>query len=344
VIQMHLRRPLGMMAGLVLALASAVPALAEDTPAPTDAPPPGVVFDGTLTVTFLRELTDEPIAEAFVELTPRRAGEAMPGYGEWTGEDGSATFTELPRPEDGAEAIEWQLSAHWEIVSYPNNCIQAVSTDGSENVDAAAEATVTIHSHGSASSIRCGPDISGSVTDADGQPFAVEQAQLVAVSEDGHEWQTAFEVAADGTFLVSAPPVETAHLTVLGGITRTAVVDGCTYSYAWTVDEDVDLTAEVEGQVFVDLVASEEPILGSCEATPQPSDDAPAPTDAVATPPQTGNQPGDEPAITPPATDATTDPATTAARPLPQILFGILLAGLVVLTTSPRFARRAARR
>jgi hypothetical protein len=336
------------MAGLVLALAATVPALAEEiTPEPPESPPPpGVVFDGTLTVTFLRELTDEPIAGASVELTARRGTEALAGYGESTDDSGVATFSDLPRADDGAEAIEWQLSAHWETRSYPNNCVQAVSTDGSANVAAVAGAAdVTIHSVGSASSIACGPDIVGSVTDADGQPFAVDQAQLVAVADDGHEWQTAFEVAADGTFTVAAPPLDVAHLTILGEITRTAVVDGCTYSYAWVVDEEVDLTAAVEGELAIDLVASEEPLLGSCEATPAPSDEVPAPSDDGATPPLTGNQPGNQPGITPPATDVagTNDP--TPATSLPGLLVAILLAGLVALATSPRIAaRRVTRR
>jgi hypothetical protein len=310
-------------------------------PEPTEAPPAGVVLDGTLTVTFLQDGNDEPIAEAFVELTPRRADEELAGSGAWTDEQGVATFSELPRPDDGAEAIEWQLTASSVTNSYPNNCVQSSSWSGSVKAPAVVAAPpVTIHGL-PASSIACGPDIVGSVVDADGGPFAVDLAQLVAVTEDGHEWEIEFEVAADGTFTVSAPPADSVHLTILSEVTRTAVApDGCSYSYAWVVDEEIDLSG-AEGDVGVELVASDEPVTGSCTTTPAPSDDAPAPTavEAEATPPQTGNGP----AVTPPATDTGGDAATSSTLSLSTLLLILLGGGMALVLAAPQ-ARRKIRR
>ena len=185
-----------LLAILVVAMAM----LATAGPAFGAEPPADVVFDGTVTVAF----TDQgagALPDADVTLVARRpdlgADDVIQELAGTTNADGIAVFSSVARPADGAPAVTLDAQAHLER---PNECGGgSVVYDGAQSAAAALEVTIQIEVDGTTSSCFAVP-ISGTVVDADGEPFAVATAFATVTEPDGTVEEPEVSVGPDGAF------------------------------------------------------------------------------------------------------------------------------------------------
>ncbi|HET7676936.1 MAG TPA: hypothetical protein VFK38_03720 [Candidatus Limnocylindrales bacterium] len=163
--------------------------------------------------------------------------------------------------------------------------------------------------------------LTGSVLDDQAQPFEVVDA-WVAVERVTRS----FEVAADGSFSVDVPADRTTvHISVAGPVVRTAQVGDCQVSYGLVVRQEVPLTAVEGGLAPVALVATEGEISGVCGEAATPG----------------GQAPGRGAGATPPETDAAAAPdARQTDSGFPFLLLGLAGMALLVLQARPRRSGR----
>ena len=227
--------------GAVLALADVGPVLAVD-------PPAGVVFDGTVTVSFVDDSGDGgvgPLAGATVTLRAVRTSsadgeviqdEVIQELKGTTDAQGQLVLTEVARP-DGADAppIQLQVTASLErAVEGENGCVTSSSYFGSGDAPAAAEVTIELLV-GANSSKECPlVSIAGRALDADGQPFRVVSAEVSTTDADGNLSSSAFPVDEDGRFQVDIPRwsdisarIDVAVVIVGPAIETTTDAEGC---------------------------------------------------------------------------------------------------------------------
>ncbi|MEJ7695471.1 MAG: hypothetical protein WKF78_02170 [Candidatus Limnocylindrales bacterium] len=177
--------------GAVLALAGVGPVLAVD-------PPAGVLFDGTVTVSFVDSSDGGvgPLAGATVTMQAVRTGPADGGVIQddliqelkgTTDAQGKLVLTEVARP-DGADAPPFQLQVIASLertVEGENGCVNSFSYFGSGDAPAAADVTIELLV-GATSSEECPSlSIAGRALDADGQPFPVVSAEASITDADG---------------------------------------------------------------------------------------------------------------------------------------------------------------
>jgi hypothetical protein len=107
------------------------------------------------------------------------------------------------------------------------------------------------------------PVLSGTVVDAAGQPFDVEEARMTMTGPDGGGLHAAqLEVAADGSFDVALMPWGTAEspaqvtITITGAVSEVVTnADGCNDSYAPVAESTVDVALESGEPDPIELVA-----------------------------------------------------------------------------------------
>ncbi len=225
--------------GAFLALAGVGPVLAVD-------PPAGVLFDGTVTVSFVDSSDGGvgPLAGATVTLQAVRKGPADGGVSQdeviqelkgTTDAQGQLVLTEVARP-DGADAppIQLQVTAGLErTVEGENGCVSSSSYFGSGDAPA-ADVTIELLV-GATSSEECpSVSIAGRALDADGQPFPVVSAEGSTTDADGNLSSSAFPVDEDGRFQVDIPRwsdisarIDVAVIIVGPKIETTTDAEGC---------------------------------------------------------------------------------------------------------------------
>ena len=123
------------------------------------------------------------------------------------------------------------------------------------------------------------PVLSGTVVDAAGQPFEVEEARMTMTGPDGGGLHAAqLEVAADGSFGVALMPWGTTESPAQVTITITGVVsevvtnaDGCNDSYAPVAESTFDVALESGGEPGpIELVAAPQLVGTVCGAGATP--------------------------------------------------------------------------
>jgi hypothetical protein len=170
------------------------------------------------------------------------------------------------------------------------------------------------------------PVLTGTVLDASGAPFPVEQARMTMTGPDGGGMHAApLEIAADGSFEVALQPwgstATPAEVTIsVTGIVAESIAnaDGCTDDYAPVAEASFDLALEGGGEPDPVAIVAQPAIVGTvCGA---------AATSAPTLPPSAVSPVTPPPSAAPAAAPA---PVVETSEAMPWPL--ILLLGVVAL-------------
>ncbi len=170
------------------------------------------------------------------------------------------------------------------------------------------------------------PVLTGTVVDASGAPFDVEEARMTMTGPDGGGLHAAqVEIAPDGSFQVGLMPWGTAEapaevtLTFTGAVNESITnADGCTDDYAPVAEATFDVALESGGEPEPVAVVAELRIVGTvCGATV---------TAGRTLPPSAVS-----PETAPPSAVPTTPVATTDEAPwVPMLLVAVLALAAVL--------------
>jgi len=320
---------------LLLLAVAAVPALAAD-------PPADVVFDGTVTVVFVD--VHVPLEGGSVTLISERQDLGEDGVlQELEGTidaSGSAVFSAVARPAEGAPPVTLRASAHLDETVVEDGCLTAWSYDGSSEADGALEVTMVLEVD-AASSLVCEKILPGSIIGPDGDGFPVEAASVRLVVEGRDGVAGEFLIDEAGDFRVKVPmwdPALGARVTLkaVSPVTRTEPLpDDCEATFAlvaryeWTLEDPFTMPDPVSVSAAEESVGS---VCGPATATPRPTKTpgGAAPTEASG------------PSITLPPTD-TPDGlggAGSGGVGLVLTLVAVLATMIVALGSAVRISRR----
>ncbi|MBA2756655.1 MAG: hypothetical protein H0U37_04350 [Chloroflexi bacterium] len=334
--------------GAVLALAGVGPVLAVD-------PPAGVLFDGTVTVSFVDSSDGGvgPLAGATVTMQAVRTGPADGGVIQddliqelkgTTDAQGKLVLTEVARP-DGADAPPFQLQVIASLertVEGENGCVNSFSYFGSGDAPAAADVTIELLV-GATSSEECPSlSIAGRALDADGQPFPVVSAEASITDANGDVSSSPFPVDQGGRFEVPLPSWSDisaridVSVTIIGPkIETTTDAEGCVVTTS-IVARGAWQLSDPEPPAPVTLTAKPEitPTVCGTTGTPEPVEKAGGPKSPGAEDgPRVTLPPTDRAGILSPTTDGTGGNVVGLAL---LILFSTVAAASAVVPLSRR--------
>jgi hypothetical protein len=174
------------------------------------------------------------------------------------------------------------------------------------------------------------PVLSGTVVDAAGQPFPVEDARMTMTGPDGGGLHAAqVEIAADGSFDVALMPWGTAEspaqvtITVTGAVSEVVTnADGCNDSYAPVAESTVDVALESGGEPDpIELVAEPQLIGTVCGAGATP---------VVTLPPTVVNPVTPAPSVAPVAPVAPVAGGGDSTPWLPLLILAVVVVAVVL--------------
>lgn len=274
--------------GAAMAL-SAAPAFAAE-------PPPGIAFDGVVTVVFHDPEYDNGNgiagADVSVWVIDLATNIVLEEYSGTTDTSGVASFTGVVRPID--PALELQVNANASRVRTfvdADACTVTEHLQGSAAAPAGLEVTIDIEVQGQQHERSCPPQgppmiVEGYALTEDGEPLPIVHAESTLDTPDGLTVALPIQTAADGSFRVEVPAIgdaaaeRTLTVLILGPDVRTAVdEEGCLVTWTLVALGMWGLVGD-EPPVSTTLVASEEPLSGVCggeTATPRPPDAPDAP-------------------------------------------------------------------
>ncbi|MFL5778058.1 MAG: hypothetical protein ACJ761_03845 [Chloroflexota bacterium] len=282
--------------------------------------PPGVVADGTITVTVTRAQADGagPLADADVTVNVR-ASDIPEDDPIWSANgtsdaDGHATFTGVPRPVDASVVLGVSAIVEGQTVETDaNGCTTTVTWEGTGNADSevAVELPVVALPVGAAKTTCPDPVLHGTIVDQHGDAFTVLKGAVSQVPPGGGDpFEFPLKVASDGSFDVTLKAIGTedapsrVEVTAWGAVTRTAPGDdpACTDQFGPLATATYDLAlADGKDPEAVRIEAVEILVGTVCSdvGTPRPSATARAtpkptlpPTDAVGGTPSGGSGTG----------------------------------------------------